>query len=308
MDLLVALAGVIAIFFAIFFGCRYAQEKKKRKVESPTPQPQPTPPRVLEPTPEEKLAVEREIQRIYLGKRAAAEDEFLRWYTDRKTEVVSAAEQFDREMGKKQEEQNKKFISLINLFEEEKAAIAAEKAAIQEELEGFRAKRIAINEAERLERVATEEFAAYHIVLSQEQKDDIDFILSLLPKINNKEVVYKIIWSDFIQPKFKDMLQKQFGVNIPSCVIYLIEDKNGKQYIGKTVSDVSKRWSEHLKSSLNIGTISHAKIHEALFRHWDEFSFSVLEVVTKNTINEREKFYIDSFKTNIYGYNIKSGG
>src|SRR5574344_1164329 len=160
MDLLVALVGAIAIFFAIFFGCRYAQEKKKRKKESSTPQPQPTPPRVLEPTPEEKLAVEREIQRIYLGKRAAAEDEFLRWYTDRKTEVVSAAEHFDREMGKKQEEQNKKFVSLINLFEEEKAAIATEKAVIQEELEGFRAKRIAINEAERLERVATEEFAA----------------------------------------------------------------------------------------------------------------------------------------------------
>ena len=80
-------------------------------------------------------------------------------------------------------------------------------------------------------------------------------------------------------------------------VIYKITNLKSKEiYIGKTRAEVSKRWTEHIKTSLNIGTIARSKIHTALFEHWDEFSFEVLEKVDDDTLlSSREKFYINFY-------------
>ena len=85
--------------------------------------------------------------------------------------------------------------------------------------------------------------------------------------------------------------------------------KTKEIYIGKTKAEVSKRWTEHIKTSLNIGTISRTLIHKALFNDWDNYSFAILEEVSADAnLNDREKYYIDFYQTNVYGYNIKSGG
>ena len=105
------------------------------------------------------------------------------------------------------------------------------------------------------------------------------------------------------------MLKKIFGSKIPKNVIYCIENiKLHKKYIGKTSAEVSKRWTEHIKSSLSIGGIKHQNIHDALFEHWDEFTFSIMEEVVDNKLSEREKYYINFFETDKFGYNQKGGG
>ena len=105
------------------------------------------------------------------------------------------------------------------------------------------------------------------------------------------------------------MINNIFGSKVPKNVIYCIENYNThKKYIGKTSAEVSKRWTEHVKSSLNIGGIKKQKIHEALFNHWDEYTFSILEETTKDKLSEREKYYISFFETDKYGFNLKSGG
>jgi hypothetical protein len=46
-----------------------------------------------------------------------------------------------------------------------------------------------------------------------------------------------------------------------------------------------------------------------LFGHWDEFSFEILEKVSdESLLSSREKFYINFYQSNIYGYNMNSGG
>ena len=92
-------------------------------------------------------------------------------------------------------------------------------------------------------------------------------------------------------------------------VIYCIENiASHKKYIGKTSAEVSKRWTEHIKSSLNIGGIKRQNIHEVLFNHWDEYTFSIIECFTSVKLSEREKYYINFFETDKYGYNQKGGG
>lgn len=106
------------------------------------------------------------------------------------------------------------------------------------------------------------------------------------------------------------MLNRVLANKDPKNVIYMIQNTTTKEtYIGKTKSEVSKRWTEHIKTSLNIGSISNTKIHPALFNNWDNFIFSILEEVPDEaSLSEREKYYINFYQSDIYGYNIKSGG
>lgn len=180
---------------------------------------------------------------------------------------------------------------------------------IKNELEDYRLRRAAINEAIRREEEVENEIDYHRIILSDMDKEDINYLLSIEEKIHNKDLLHKLIWSEYLQKPFNQMINNIFGSNVPKNVIYCIENyTTHKKYIGKTSAEVSKRWTEHIKSSLNIGGIKKQKIHEALFKHWDEYTFSILEVVTKETLNEKEKYYISFFETDKYGFNSKSGG
>lgn len=180
---------------------------------------------------------------------------------------------------------------------------------IQNELEDFRTQREAINQAIALENSKEEEKLKHQISLSLQDKEDIKYLLSIEEKINNKQLLRKLIWSEYLQKPFNEMLKRLFLGNPPKNVIYCIENiHNHKKYIGKTSAEVSKRWTEHIKTSLEIGTIKSQNIHKALYGHWDEFTFSVIVISEKEKISADEKYYIKFFESDIYGYNMKSGG
>lgn len=82
----------------------------------------------------------------------------------------------------------------------------------------------------------------------------------------------------------------------------------GESYIGRSTS-IQKRFIEHIKSSLNLGTIAHSSLHTKMACDgvWN-FSFEILEKVEKSKLNEREKYWIDFYDTKKYGLNQKEGG
>lgn len=178
------------------------------------------------------------------------------------------------------------------------------------DLEEFKIKQASINEEIRRQDLLNSQLDNYKIILSIEDKEDINYLLSIIHNIRNKELLYKLIWSEYLQKPFNDMIKKSFGSKIPKNVVYCIQNiETNKRYIGRTKTEISKRWTEHIKTSLNIGTVSKNYIHEALFNHWDEFTFTILEIVKdEKELSSREKYYIDFYETDKYGYNLKSGG
>lgn len=189
-------------------------------------------------------------------------------------------------------------------------AARAQIEVLTKEIAEYSAKQAAINEAILRQRALEEQQDFYRICLTPEAKSDINYLISIIPNLKNPTILYKLIWSEYIQKQFNQMLKNVLGATDPRNVIYSITNlKTNEIYIGKTKAEVSKRWSEHIKSSLNIGTIKSAKIHQALYNHWDEFVFAVVEKVPlEENLSIREKFYIDFYQSNIYGYNLKSGG
>ena len=180
---------------------------------------------------------------------------------------------------------------------------------IKAELEIERSKRAAINEEIRKAEEKEKYNEIHSVQLTDNEKEDIHFLLSLEDRMHNKQVLYKLVWSTYLQQAYKNTFHNILGSRDPKNVIYCIENINtGKKYIGKTSAEVSKRWTEHIKTSLNIGTIKTTNIHKALYNHWDEFIFYIIAETEKDKLSEMEKYYIKFYESDKYGYNIKAGG
>ena len=176
-------------------------------------------------------------------------------------------------------------------------------------LEEERAKKAALNEEIRKQEEKEKYNEIHSVSLTENEKEDIHFLLSLEDRLHNKQALYKLVWSVYLQQAYKNTFHRILGNRDPKNVIYCIENiHSGKKYIGKTSAEVSKRWTEHIKTSLNIGGIKTTNIHKALYNHWDEFIFYIITEAEKDKLSELEKYYIGFYESDKYGYNIKAGG
>ena len=204
--------------------------------------------------------------------------------------------------------ETQKFEKEINLMQNKIKNKEEEINYIQSILNEWKSKQDSINQQIKREEELQNTIDFHRINLSDSAKEDIHYLISIEPNIHNKELLHKLIWTEYIQRPFNQMLNNNFGSKVPKNVIYCIERiSDKKKYIGKTSAEVSKRWTDHIKNSLEIGTIKHQPIHDALYKNWDNFTFSIIEEVKDDKLSEREKYYINFFETDKYGFNIKVG-
>ena len=176
------------------------------------------------------------------------------------------------------------------------------------ELEEYRKKREAINQDILRNRALEMEKDFSRIIIDEIALEDIQFLLGIENHLNNKQTIRKLIWSEYIQRPMNEMIKRVLGGKSTKNCIYKITNLETQEiYIGKTRAEVSKRWIDHIKTSLGIGTVSQAGLHVSLKKYyWHLFSFEVLEQNVEENLNEREKYWIDFYQSNIYGLNIKS--
>ena len=95
-------------------------------------------------------------------------------------------------------------------------------------------------------------------------------------------------------------------------IVYLIKNKvNGKLYVGMTSKVLEERWKQHVRMSKSTSSTK-MMILQAIKKYGvDSFEKSVLEeCCDKETMSEREKFWIKELKTRDphVGYNATDGG
>lgn len=148
----------------------------------------------------------------------------------------------------------------------------------------------------------------YCIQLSKEDINDIDFLLNEVARhVNNKDVIPKLVWSNYIQSPVQELMKRAEIKDEPG--IYKITNvSNGKAYIGKSTK-IKSRLCDHIKSSIGISTIADQRFHHIMLEEglWN-FTFEKICYCSKEELNEKEKYYIEFFDTTNYGYNIKAGG
>lgn len=91
--------------------------------------------------------------------------------------------------------------------------------------------------------------------------------------------------------------------------IYKIENiQNGKIYVGKTLSSIEKRWTQHWADSTK-ERCKDRPLYRA-FRKYGKtnFKIEILEETPHTYLNEREKYWIEFLGSFKNGYNATQGG
>lgn len=92
--------------------------------------------------------------------------------------------------------------------------------------------------------------------------------------------------------------------------IYKIQNLiNGKCYIGQSI-DIEKRWKVEKNSAFNENSKSYSYPISKAFRKYgiENFDFQVLEICNKESLNEKEKYWIQYYDSYQKGYNQTLGG
>lgn len=174
-----------------------------------------------------------------------------------------------------------------------------------EKAEDARNKYLSVMETLRAEESIEE---THMLQIPQNIRDDISYLVeTVVPHLNNKELINKLIWSEYIQNTTKDMLEAVLPSKECSGIYKITNVETKKSYIGRS-TNVYKRLQDHIKSSCGISTIADQKVHHAMRDEglWN-FQFELLEECDKSKLGEREKYYIEFFQTQKYGYNAVAG-
>lgn len=148
-----------------------------------------------------------------------------------------------------------------------------------------------------------------HVQISLATREDIDFMLNYVSsRLKNPTIISKLIWSEYFQKPTNDMLDYVLPSRDCAGIYKITNDETKEAYIGRSVS-VRKRLTDHIKSSLGIDTIADQHVHQVMREKgiWN-FTFELIEECAREKLNEREKYYIEFFHTDQYGYNQKAGG
>lgn len=200
------------------------------------------------------------------------------------------------------------------LYNEELSAMEAHKNEmleqihqIKSELEEERTKRAAINEEILRQKQLEEQQDFYRIQLDPNDKDDVEILRSVAPRLRHPEAINKVVWTGYYQKPLAELRKRLLPNGDVSGVYKITRLKTNEIYIGQTTS-VDKRWQEHVKSALGVGTLASSQLHRVMAADGCEnFTFELLEVVPKDKLRERESYYIDFYDSKTYGLNSVTG-
>lgn len=149
---------------------------------------------------------------------------------------------------------------------------------------------------------------AHKLHISEQARADIEYLLNAVAlRLNNPNIIYKLIWSEYIQGPASELLNHILPDKDCSGIYKITNCEDKRCYIGRSTS-VRKRLQEHIKSAIGIENIASQRVHEIMREKglWN-FRFELLEECPKDQLGEREKYYIEFFDSQSYGYNQVSG-
>ena len=225
----------------------------------------------------------------------------------RKQRIENLELQLAKEMSDRREQVEADYIVyLMNIREQQKAA-EGELSKIKAEVEDFRIKQEAINQEILRRRELEEQTDFYRVCLSDDAIADINLLQITRQNLKKPEIIDKIIYDNYVAKPVLEMIKRVLQ-NTTCSGIYKITCQETKEiYIGKS-TDIKNRWQQHCKTAFNCGTIASSVLHRKMQMHGIEnFTFELLEKVPKEQLSEREKFYIDFYKTKETGLNERSG-
>ena len=213
----------------------------------------------------------------------------------------------DKQYKEQEEEYNEHIDSLVESYTNLQLELMERADAARDELAQIEATRAAAIQAQLKEKEIKEQLAFYCLTIKQNDLNDIKVLDSIKPRLNNPRILSMLIWQTYYQKPMTSLCNNIVGTST-KCGIYKITNQlDNMCYIGQSV-DISTRWKDHAKCGLGIDTPQNNKLYQAMIKDglWN-FSFEILEECPRDQLNEKEKYYIQLYKSKEYGYNTTAG-
>ena len=201
----------------------------------------------------------------------------------------------------------KRYVEVEKEFDEKMKILTAEEEDAKAELAKLKATLSAGVEAQLREKEKEENLDYYKLKLNKNDLSDIQALNQIKSVLHQPVILSKLIWSTYFQKQTTELCNRILGLN-KKCGIYKITNINTQQcYIGQSV-DVSTRWKDHVKCGLGIDASATNKLYNAMQEEgvWN-FTFELIEECTRELLNEKEKFWINMYQADKFGYNSMKG-
>lgn len=175
------------------------------------------------------------------------------------------------------------------------------------ELEDYRKRQQAVNEAILRQRELEEKQDFYRVCLSEFAIEDITLLQEIRQKLHTTESFNKLIYDVYVSKQVQEMVKRVLQGGAPSGIYKITRLKTGEVYIGKS-TNVKDRWQQHCKTVFGAGTIAHSILHTTMQKDGlQNFTFELIEEVPKEKLSEREKYWITFYDSKNYGLNERNG-
>ena len=179
--------------------------------------------------------------------------------------------------------------------------------AAREELIQIEATRAAAIQARIKEKEIEEQSSFYCLQIPDLELKDISVLESIKPKLNNPRILSMLIWQTYFRTPMTNLCNNIIGKEIKTGIYKITNQKTKECYIGQAV-DLATRWKNHAKCGLGIDTPAGNKLYKAMqdYGIWN-FSWEILELCSKDQLDEKEQYYIKLYQSKEYGYNSNKG-
>lgn len=174
--------------------------------------------------------------------------------------------------------------------------------------ESFKQKFESIQAALRLYDAEKQAKLYYTIQLPEEFQEDIEYLLTIVAdKVQHPDIISKLVWAEYVKPNLEDTF-KRIEIKAEPGIYKLTSLATGKCYVGKS-TNVKTRIADHFKSAVGIKSIADQAVHHAILKEgfWN-WQIEVITYCDKDQLSELEKYYIDFFDAQTFGYNKNGGG
>lgn len=213
-----------------------------------------------------------------------------------KDQIAAMSKDFEKEKdGLSQNFQ--KFVDEIN----------GKKAALTNEIEAFEQRQAAIIERFKRDEEARKQRDFFKISINEAAKKDVQKLKALASQFSRPEVLYKLVYEVYYKSPLEELFKQVLKDNKDNGGIYKITNiQNEMTYIGKTTGLLT-RWRTHAKRGCNIERMG-GLLYEAMFREGlENFTWEIVEICPKESQTEREKYWIEFYKSDKWGYNQRKG-
>ena len=222
-------------------------------------------------------------------------------YADNQKHCTEAFSHYAEALEAAYEKEDLNFKNKINKLKEEQLQAQNQLAQIKGILQ-------AASAAEVRSKLEQDKKDYYKIQLTQSQLKDIQFLQDWKNRLSDPTLVSKIVWSSIVMKATSALCSRVLETNTAVCGIYKITNLiTGQIYIGQS-TDIASRWKTHIKYGLGIDAPSTNKLYNNMqdYGVW-HFTFQLLQKCPREKLNEKERFWIETYSANIMGLNSTKG-